>query len=162
MSHNHILDRIAMRPVWPSGKHLMRPISSLMVFADGSGSSSIVLHASQTRYLNALLYSVHNNEPLMSTYITSRLTLAHSRRMAWDMVKAAIHKVRSEDDILSLSFAGLCCVLRAGLVVLDTAELVEKDEVKDIELDGFRRLLMWFSNNWSIGEVYLAQLDTLR
>lgn len=81
--------------------------------------------------------------------------------MAWDMVYVAIQKIQSKTEIPRLPFAGLCCVLRAGLAVLETRGLVDEDVVEDESLRGFRRTIEWFATRWDLGSVYLRRLDEL-
>jgi len=82
--------------------------------------------------------------------------------MAWDMVRVAISKIQSESEISHLPFAGLCCVLRAGLTVLETREFVNEDVVQHEETQGFERILQWFAGRWNIGNVYMRRLEELQ
>lgn len=77
--------------------------------------------------------------------------------MAWDMVRVAIQKIQSEAEIAHLPFAGLCCVLRAGLAVLETKEFSGEEIVDRGELDGFGRIVEWFASRWGLGELYLMR-----
>jgi hypothetical protein len=81
--------------------------------------------------------------------------------MAWDMIPVAIKKIQSEAEIPHLPFAGLCCVFRAGLAVIETREFVNEDVAGENEVQGFRKLLVWFAGRWNIGGEYLRRLDEL-
>lgn len=71
--------------------------------------------------------------------------------MAWDMVRVMIQKVKSKEEILLLPLAGLCCVIRAAVAVLETRRFGEEDEWTDAEVRGFLRVLEWFAERWSVG-----------
>ena len=91
----------------------------------------------------------------------ARLALTYSRRMAWDMVKVAISKIENEEEVKRLPFAGLCCVLRAGMAVLETNGCVEEDVVLNEEIDGFQRIVGWFAGRYGVGRQFEARLAKL-
>jgi hypothetical protein len=113
------------------------------------------------RYLCTILQHTHTLETPDQEYIKVHLALKYSRRMVWDMVRVAIEKVQSEAEIAHLPFAGLCCVLRAGLAVVETKEFVNEDVVSNDEIQGFRQIIEWFAARWSIGSDYLNRLEEL-
>lgn len=103
---------------------------------------------------NMVHFSVPNSQ-----YAKTHVALKYSRRMSWDMVVVAIQKVQTPAEISQLPLAGLSCVLRAGLVVLETQEYVVEDVVKDEEVQGFRQLLTWFIRRWHLGRGYIDKLE---
>jgi hypothetical protein len=113
------------------------------------------------RYLCTKLQHTHTLERPDQEYIKVHLALKYSRRMAWDMVRVAIEKIQSEAEIPHMPFAGLCCLLRAGLAVIETKEFVNEDVVTDDDVHGFRQILQWFAARWGIGTDYLNKLDEL-
>ena len=122
--------------------------------------SHILLQLSQMRYLATILPPF--NIPPDPRYVKAHLALKYSRHMAWDMVRIAIKKVQSKNEIARLPFAGLCCVLRAGLAVLETREYMEEDLIEQqVELDGYVKILGWFSTRWGIGNEYLQRVGEL-
>lgn len=94
-------------------------------------------------------------------YLQVQRALTHSRRVAWDMVRFAIEVIQDENEVALLPLAGLCCVLRAGLAVLETREHVIEDVVQTDEIDGYIVILRWFANRWVIGEEYLKRVELL-
>jgi hypothetical protein len=131
------------------------------VDANFAFSSNILLQLSQMQYLCTILEHPHTLGMPDPKYIKVHLALKYSRRMAWDMVRVAIQKIQTEAEIPHLPFAGLCCVLRAGLAVLETKEFVNEDVVGDDEVRGFRQILEWFARRWGIGAEYLNRLEEL-
>jgi hypothetical protein len=123
--------------------------------------SYILLQQAQVRYLLKLPH-VHE---LSDELDKAGLALTYSRRMAWDMVKVAIRKTERE-DVERLPFAGLCCVLRAGMAVVDTKWCLDGDimtNVDDVvlseELEGFRRMVRWFGRRWGVGRKFEERLN---
>jgi hypothetical protein len=113
------------------------------------------------QYLCTILHHPHTLDMPCPDYIKVHLALKYSRRMAWDMVRVAIQKISNETEIPHLPFAGLCCVLRAGLAVLETKEFVNEDVIEDGEVHGFKQILEWFARRWGIGGEYLKRLEEL-
>jgi hypothetical protein len=137
------------------------PYCCFNLSADQSLSTNILLQASQMQYLVSI-YPHPQELPVPSAeYIKAHLALKYSRRMAWDMVRVAIQKIQSGAEISHLPFAGLCCVFRAGLAVLETRTYVIEDVVGDDEVHSFRQLLEWFAGRWGIGSDYLRRLEEL-
>jgi len=95
-------------------------------------------------------------------YAKTHLALRYSHRMAWDMVRIAVQKITRPEEIPLLPFAGLCCVFRAGLAVLETKVYVNEDVVGEDEIHSFRNILSWFAIRWSVGRVYLMRLQELQ
>jgi hypothetical protein len=91
----------------------------------------------------------------------AELALSYSRRMTWDMVKVAVNKIESEEEVHRLPFAGLCCVLRAGIAVLETSGCVEEDIMLEEEMDGFQRIVGWFAGRYGVGRQFEARLVKL-
>jgi hypothetical protein len=137
------------------------PYLRLHLNADLGPSSNILLQTSQMQHLCAILHHPHTLDMPCPEYIKVHLALKYSRRMAWDMVRVAIQKIPSEAEIPYLPFAGLCCVLRAGLAVLETKDFVNEDVVEDGEVHGFKQILEWFARRWGIGGEYLNRLEGL-
>jgi hypothetical protein len=81
--------------------------------------------------------------------------------MAWNMVHVAIQKISSKAEILYLRLAGLCCVFRAGLAVLETREYVNEDMFREQDVQGFKKILEWFAGRWGIGGHFLRRLEEL-
>ena len=79
------------------------------------------------------------------------MSLHYSRRMAWDMVRVMIEKIENEDDLPCLPFAGVCCVIRAAIAVLETGQDGNTDMPNEDEITGFLKILGWFSRRWSVG-----------
>ncbi|KAI8932949.1 hypothetical protein NX059_010418 [Plenodomus lindquistii] len=92
-------------------------------------------------------------------YTKAHLALKYSRRMAWDMVRVAIRKIQFKEEIPHLPFAGLCCVLRAGLAVFETAEFMAEDVTEPGEIADFLKILDWFSTRWTIGREYVRRVE---
>jgi hypothetical protein len=129
--------------------------------ADLCVSSHILLQEAQIRYLCKVLSHVRTLDAPTPDYVKAHLALKYSRRMAWDMVRVAIEKIETETEMSHLPFAGLCCVFRAGLAVLETKEFVNDDVVGEDEIEGFIQTLKWFAGRWGIGQVYLETLEEL-
>ena len=91
--------------------------------------SHILLQKARVEYLTQVLAQEPPSTHLAEQEEKARLALTYSRRMAWDMVKVAISKIENEEEVKRLPFAGLCCVLRAGMAVLETNGCVEEDVV---------------------------------
>jgi hypothetical protein len=96
-------------------------------------------------------------------YEKVHLALKYARRMAWDMVRVAISKIDGEDGMERLPFAGLCCVIRAGLAVVETEQFFmgkDGEEVKG-EVEGFRRIVGSFKARWGAGGQYMERLEKI-
>ncbi|KAF1980344.1 hypothetical protein BU23DRAFT_594590 [Bimuria novae-zelandiae CBS 107.79] len=89
------------------------------------------------------------------------MALQYSRRMAWDMVHVMIEKIETEDDLPYLPFAGVCCVIRAGIAVFETSKYGSGDEPSNEEIHGFLTILEWFARQWSVGVQYLERARAL-
>lgn len=91
------------------------------------------------------------------------LALRYARRMAWDMVPVATSKINGEEGVGRLPFAGLCCVIRAGLAVVETGEFFsDKDRVDmEGELEAFSRIVGLFKTRWGVGEWYVERLEKM-
>ncbi|KAH8731666.1 hypothetical protein GQ44DRAFT_604645 [Phaeosphaeriaceae sp. PMI808] len=124
--------------------------------------SHILLQASQIQHLSNTLEQAHTPESPTPEFAKVQLALKYSRRMSWDMVRVAIEKISCEAEVPHLPFAGLCCVLRAGLVVLETRDYVNDDIVGEGDIQGFRKILEWFARRWGIGDMYLRRMSELR
>lgn len=92
------------------------------------------------------------------------MALKYARHMAWDMVKVGIQKINGEGEsgeegvgeVGRLPFAGLCCVVRAGVAVLKTREFyADGDGVEEKEVEGFKRVVGMFAGRWGVGQLYL-------
>ncbi|USP80133.1 uncharacterized protein yc1106_07407 [Curvularia clavata] len=122
----------------------------------------ILLQATQTRYLHS---AVATHVLPSAEHLKAHLALSVSRRMAWDMVRVGMQRIGSEEEIAELPFAGLCCVVRAGLAVLETDKWVEERDgegrgvATSEEVRVFRRLVEWFGKRWGVGKGYLARVD---
>ena len=79
------------------------------------------------------------------------IALHYSRRMAWDMIRESIQKVKSDEDLGRLPCARLSFVVRAAIAVFETNEYDEEIIYSDEELGGFTTILKWFTARWSIG-----------
>ncbi|KAH9869880.1 hypothetical protein J1614_006801 [Plenodomus biglobosus] len=119
-------------------------------------SSHLLLQQVQMTYLSDNM--VHFTVP-GPDYKKAHLALKISRHMAWDMVRVAIQKIQSEGEISHLPFAGLCCVLRAGLAVLETSEFMAEEVTQPGEISEFLKILDWFSARWSIGREYVQRAE---
>jgi hypothetical protein len=137
------------------------PYCCFNLSADMSLSTNILLQAAHMQYLDAVHPNPQELRPPTAMYIKAHLALKYSRRMAWDMVRVAIQKIQSAAEIPHLPFAGLCCVLRAGLAVLETRTYVNEDVVGEDEVQGFKQILEWFADRWGIGSDYLKRLEEL-
>lgn len=115
----------------------------------------LLLQQAQMNHLSANM--VHFCVP-GPDYTKAHLALKFSRRMAWDMVRVAIQKIESEDEITHLPFAGLCSVLRAGIAVLETADYMADNITQPGEMEGFANILCWFSGRWTIGRDYMNRV----
>ncbi|KAF2845694.1 hypothetical protein T440DRAFT_493260 [Plenodomus tracheiphilus IPT5] len=121
-------------------------------------SSHILLQQAQMTHLSANM--VHFTVP-GPDYTKAHLALKYSRRMAWDMVRTAIQKIQFEAEIPHLPFAGLCCVLRAGVAVIETAEFMAEEVTEPEEIGEFLKILDWFSVRWSIGREYIRRVEEM-
>lgn len=92
----------------------------------------------------------------------ARLALGCSRRMAWDMVKEATSKIEGEEEMQRLPFGGLCCVLRAGVAVLETSGRMADDVVTRGDVEGFERVVGWFSGRWGVGRQFETRIRGLK
>ncbi|KAF2624995.1 hypothetical protein BU25DRAFT_398166 [Macroventuria anomochaeta] len=119
--------------------------------------SHILLQQAQVHYLAAPPQPIELHEQQEK----ASLALKYSRVMVWDMVKVVINKIRSEEEVARLPFAGLCCVLRAGMAVLETTALNVYDVMSREEVDGFQRIVSWFAKQWGVGRQYEARLAHL-
>lgn len=122
----------------------------------------ILLQATQTRYLHGSGAAAGDVVVQSAEHVKAQLALSVSRRMAWDMVRVGMQRIGSEEEIAELPFAGLCCVIRAGVAVLETGEWVEARDVvtdEEDEMRVFRRLVEWFGRRWGVGRGYLARVD---
>jgi hypothetical protein len=116
--------------------------------------SNLLLQQEQLRHVAQLPYS----EALQQRKEKVELTLMFGRRMAWDMVRAALGSVDSKEEVAKLPFAALCCVLRAGMAVLETygpndGELVSGEEVQKLQ-----RVVGWFAARWGVGRQFETEL----
>ena len=83
--------------------------------------------------------------------------------MAWDMVRAAMGSVDSKEEVARLPFAALCCILRAGIAVLETCRLPDDEVVSREELERLQRVVSWFAARWGVGRQYETKLaDIMR
>lgn len=62
-----------------------------------------------------------------------------------------IQKIEKEEDLPYLPFAGVCCVIRAAIAVLETKKYTSEDEPSAEEVRGFLLVLGWFARRWSVG-----------
>lgn len=121
----------------------------------------VLLQAVQTRFLRTATTPTSTHDPVVDI-AKPLLALRISRRMAWDMVRVGIQVINSAAEIAELPFAGLCCVVRAGVVVLETRDYVDEEVLAGREeARAFRRLVEWFAARWGVGKVYLARVDEL-
>ncbi|KAJ6192721.1 hypothetical protein J3E72DRAFT_203681 [Bipolaris maydis] len=90
-----------------------------------------------------------------------KVALRVSRRMAWDMVQVGIRVIACEEEIARLPFAGLGCVIRAGVAVLETWGWVDDEDgvVGQEEARAFRRLVEWVAGRWGVARGYLGRVD---
>lgn len=109
-------------------------------------SSHLLLQQAETERLNA--EDVSSSEPAATKALMS---LHYSRRMAWDMIRVMIEKIENEDDLPCLPFAGVCCVIRAAIAVLETGQDGNVDMPNGDEITGFLKILGWFARRWSVG-----------
>lgn len=79
------------------------------------------------------------------------MALQYCRRMAWDMVHVMIGLITKEDDLPYLPFAGVCCVIRAAVAVLETRKYVDEVGLGMEDLHSFALILGWFAKRWSVG-----------
>jgi hypothetical protein len=149
-------DAIAMAFWYANTTASLRVFRGLIIL-----SSHILLQRAQMQRLCTILQQPNTFEAPAPEYIKAHLALKYSRRMAWDMVRVAISKIQSESEIPHLPFAGLCCVFRAGLAVLETSVFVDEDVVGGDDIQGFGTILGWFAGRWSIGREYLRRLEEL-
>jgi hypothetical protein len=116
--------------------------------------SNLLLQQAQAHYLAQLPPSPH----LAEQREKADLALRYGRRMAWDMVKNALDKVESEEEVAKLPFAALCCVLRAGITVLETAWLCGEFRVDIKEIERLQRVVGWFGKRWGAGREFEVRL----
>lgn len=124
--------------------------------------TNILLQEAQMRHLSSTL-PVLAGRP-HPEYEKVHLALKYARHMAWDMVKVGIQKINGEGEsgeegvgeVGRLPFAGLCCVVRAGVAVLKTREFyADGDCVEEKEVEGFKRVVELFAGRWGVGQLYL-------
>lgn len=121
--------------------------------------SNLLLQQEQLRHLARLSRS----NALYERKEKVELTLTFGRRMAWDMVKAALGSVESREDVARLPFAALCCILRAGMVVLETSGLKDEELVSQEEIKKLQRVVGWFAARWGVGRQFETKLaDIMR
>ncbi|KAF3043927.1 hypothetical protein E8E11_005863 [Didymella keratinophila] len=121
--------------------------------------SNLLLQQEQLRHLARLPCSNALDERKEKVH----LTLMFGRRMAWDMVRAALGSVDSKEEAARLPFAALCCVLRAGLAVLETSRLNDSELVSREEVTKLQRVVGWFAARWGIGRQFEMKLaDIIR
>lgn len=118
--------------------------------------SHILLQQTQMTHLSDNM--VHFTVP-GPDYTKAHLALKYSRRMSWDMVRIAIQKIQSQEEIQRLPFAGLCCVLRAGIAVLETSEFMAEEVMEPEEIVEFMKIMDWFDVRWSIGREYARKAE---
>lgn len=121
--------------------------------------SNLLLQQEQLYHLARLPYSnlhhVHKEKV--------ELTLMFGRRMAWDMVRAALGSVDSKEEVARLPFAALCCVLRAAIAVLETCRLPGDEVVSKEEVKKLQRVVSWFAARWGVGQQFETKLaDIMR
>lgn len=109
-------------------------------------STHLLLQQIQVGHLEAQGPSASQHDSMKAI-----LALKYSRRMAWDMVKVLNNKVENEEILSYLPFAGLCCVIRAAIAVLETTQHGDEGEITENDIINFLRVLGWFSTRWSIG-----------
>jgi hypothetical protein len=112
-------------------------------------SSHLLLQKARIEDLKAKLI-----DPCSPEATKTMLALHYSRRMAWEMVHVMIGKIESEDELPQLPFAGLCCVIRAAVAVIETKEYEEEFASSDMEFEKFNRILSWFAARWHVGGEY--------
>lgn len=81
--------------------------------------------------------------------------------MAWQMVRTMFQIIKSEASIVRTTFAGLCSVLRAGLLVLETRKYVDEEVATEAEIEAYLRILTWFSRRWTTGREYLGRAEEI-
>ncbi|KAH6644782.1 hypothetical protein C7974DRAFT_300742 [Boeremia exigua] len=134
----------------------MRPSSWVHCDAIGLGfCSHLLLQEAQVLYLAGLPYS----DELRKHIEKANLALRYARRMAWDMVKVSLGKLENEDDVAKLPFAALCCILRAGIAVLETSRICDEQLVSNEEFAMLQRCMRWFSARWHVGVHLEARLE---
>lgn len=69
--------------------------------------------------------------------------------------------LKSEDSISRQPFSGLCSVLRAALLVLETNGLVEDSLFEAGEIEAYIQILHWFAARWAIGNEYLVKAEEI-
>lgn len=118
-------------------------------------SSHIVLQSTHIRYLQA---AVSAEQPLEEEEFAKALAaLKFSRSIAWDMMRVGFQMIKSEESMIKLPLSGLCSVLRAALLVLETNGLVDDNLFGEGEIDAYIQILHWFASRWTIGNEYLAK-----
>ena len=121
--------------------------------------SNLLLQQEQFRHFSRLPYSNALHERKEKVH----LTLMFGRRMAWDMVRAALGSLDSKEEVARLPFAALCCVLRAGLAVLKTSCLRDNELVSREQVMKLQRVVSWFAARWGVGPQFETKLaDIMR
>jgi hypothetical protein len=77
------------------------------------------------------------------------------------MVRVSFQIIKSEEQVSRLPFAGLCNVMHAGLVVLETRGIVNEEVIDPTEIEPYMIRLQWFARRWRLGEEYLARAEKL-
>lgn len=87
--------------------------------------SNLLLQQAQAQHLAKLppLSELHEQKDKADP------ALRYGRRMAWDMIKNAVAKIGSKEEVTRLPLAKLCCVFRAGVAVLETAGACEEQRL---------------------------------
>ncbi|KAF2864952.1 hypothetical protein BDV95DRAFT_613101 [Massariosphaeria phaeospora] len=104
-----------------------------------------------------LLHQAQALNTALSLAPKTNLAFCYARRMAWDMVRVGIEKIDVETYIGQLPVAGLCCVLRAAVAVMETQEVAEA--VDPDELVGLERIMIAFKERWGVGEEYWKRIQ---
>jgi hypothetical protein len=109
-------------------------------------SSYLLLQQVQVQHLESKQLDTSHPE------VTKALIALHyARRMAWDMVRESIQKVKSEEDLQRLPFARLSFAMRATIAIFETKQYDGDIDYTDAELQGFTKVLQWFAARWSVG-----------
>lgn len=116
--------------------------------------SNLLLQQEQLRHLEQLPPSDAVDERREK----GELTLMFGRRMAWDMLRAALGSVESKEEVGKLPFTALCCILRAGMVVLQTTGLDDGELVSEAEVNKLKQVMGWFAARWGVGRQFLKKL----
>ncbi|KAH7390996.1 hypothetical protein DE146DRAFT_151443 [Phaeosphaeria sp. MPI-PUGE-AT-0046c] len=148
---------ISMLIVKPDSLFLLHCDAAPMTFC-----SHIILQSTHIQHLrNAGLCGQLPADP-SPEYSKALIALDFSRSMSWEMVRIAVQLIKSEASISRMTLAGLCSVMRAGLAVLETRQLVDREYViQQGELESYIRILKWFAARWQIGNEYLERLENI-